>query len=259
MTTNKTLPNKNFSDYIVYVDESGDHNLKNIDPNYPIFVLAFCVFHKKYYSHEVVPTLQQFKFKHFGHDVVVLHEHEIRKEKYPFNFFRSKNERIQFLGELTTIIEQSNFILTCCVIDKKSLLNRYTEPENPYHLALNFGLERVYKFLIEKNQYNLTTHVVVEERGKKEDDELELEFRRICDGGNYFNKQLPFSIKFANKKTNSAGLQLADLFARPVGMSVLRPEQINRSFEVLKDKFYCEGGRNKTGENYDGWGLKRFP
>ena len=33
----------NFSDYIVYVDESGDHGLK-IAPLYPIFVLAFCVF-----------------------------------------------------------------------------------------------------------------------------------------------------------------------------------------------------------------------
>ena len=28
-------------DYIVYVDESGDHGLKNIDNNYPIFVLTF--------------------------------------------------------------------------------------------------------------------------------------------------------------------------------------------------------------------------
>jgi hypothetical protein len=28
-----------FSDYIVYVDESGDHGLVNIDTQYPIFVL----------------------------------------------------------------------------------------------------------------------------------------------------------------------------------------------------------------------------
>ena len=37
-----------FSDYIVYVDESGDHSLINIDANYPVFVLAFGVFHKRY-------------------------------------------------------------------------------------------------------------------------------------------------------------------------------------------------------------------
>lgn len=30
-----------FSDYIVYVDESGDHSLESINLRYPLFVLAF--------------------------------------------------------------------------------------------------------------------------------------------------------------------------------------------------------------------------
>lgn len=33
-----------FSDYVVYVDESGDPNLKKINPNFPVFVLTLCVF-----------------------------------------------------------------------------------------------------------------------------------------------------------------------------------------------------------------------
>jgi len=68
-----------FSRYIVYVDESGNHNLQSIDPQYPIFVLAFCVFHKRHYSEVIVPTLEKFKFNHFGHDQIVLHENEIRR------------------------------------------------------------------------------------------------------------------------------------------------------------------------------------
>ena len=82
-----------FSKYIVYVDESGDHSLKSIDKNYPIFVLAFCVFHKRHYSEAIVPALEKFKFNHFGHDQIVLHEHEIRREEGDFNIFRSKEER----------------------------------------------------------------------------------------------------------------------------------------------------------------------
>jgi hypothetical protein len=248
-----------FSDYIVYVDESGDHGLVNLDPNYPLFVLAFCIFHKNHYTSHVVPRLQQFKFKHFGHDLVILHEHEIRKEKGDFNIFKSREHRVEFLNELSSIIDEANFVLTTVVIEKARLQQRYREPENPYHLALGFGLERVYRFLKEKNQHAQTTHIVVERRGKKEDDELELEFRRICDGANWMKQSLPFSIQFADKKINSAGLQLADLVARPVGMHILRPEQENRAFEVLKSKLYCQGGRNRTGKNYDGWGLKRFP
>jgi len=47
-----------FSDYIVYVDESGDHGLENVDPNYPLFVLAFCIFKKGRRTAEVfsLPT-----------------------------------------------------------------------------------------------------------------------------------------------------------------------------------------------------------
>lgn len=103
------------------------------------------------------------------------------------------------------------------------------------------------------------THLVVERRGKREDDELELEFRRITDGANYFNQPLPLAIEFADRKANFTGMQLADLVARPVGFQVLRLGQPNLAFEVLKPKPYCIGGRNKAGEGFEEWGLKRFP
>lgn len=64
------LGESEFSKYIVYVDESGDHSLQSIDDNYPIFVLAFCVFNKRHYSEVIVPALEKFKFNHFGHDQV---------------------------------------------------------------------------------------------------------------------------------------------------------------------------------------------
>lgn len=249
-----------FSDYIVYVDESGDHSLTHIDENYPVFVLAFCIFHKRYYSDTVVSALQKFKFKHFGHDIVVLHEHDIRKERGDFNLFRSGAERVAFLGELTDLIDQSHFILISCVIDKYKLRARGgDDADNPYHYALRYGLERLCSFLDEKGQADRLTHVVVECRGKKEDRDLELEFRRICDGANALSRELPFKVKFADKRINSTGLQLSDLVARPIGLHVLRPTQANRAFEVLRRKFYCDGGRQRVGENYEGLGLKRLP
>lgn len=64
----EVLGDSEFSKYIVYVDESGDHSLQSVDENYPIFVLAFCVFHKRHYSEVIVPALEKFKFNHFGYD-----------------------------------------------------------------------------------------------------------------------------------------------------------------------------------------------
>lgn len=246
---------KPFSQFVVYVDESGDHSLESIDPQYPVFVLAFCVFHKDYYARTVVPALERFKFKHFGHDVVVLHETDIRKERGSFRF-PNRARKHAFLDELTGLIELNNFILIASVIDKSRLRER---SENPYHLALGFCLETLHELMQEKRQDALTTHVVVECRGKKEDAELELEFRRVCDGENRFGKQLPFEVVFADKKTNSTGLQLADLVARPIGLSVVRPGQENRAFDVLTRKFFCSGGRRKVGVGFDGWGLKIHP
>lgn len=248
-----------FSKYIVYVDESGDHGMQSVDENYPLFVLAFCVFHKQHYSEKVVAALETFKFRHFGHDLIVLHESEIRKEKGVFTFFRSREEKQDFLEGLTNIVERSNFVLIACIIDKRSLQKEAEIDSNPYHLALSFCVETLYGFLKEKNQHTHKTHVVVECRGKKEDRELELEFRRICDGANRLDISLPFDIIFADKKTMSSGLQLADLVARPIGMSFLRPFQANRAFEVLKYKFYCEGGRKNVGKGYENMGLKIYP
>lgn len=246
-----------FSKYVVYVDESGDHSLQSIDANYPIFVLAFCIFHKRHYSEVIVPALEKFKFNYFGHDQIVLHENEIRKEKGQFNIFRSRDEKNQFLGQLTNIIEKSNFILVSCTIDKRKI--RAVDEQNPYHTALGFCMETLYEFLQEKDEHGKKTHVIVECRGQKEDKELELEFRRICDGNNRLNQGMPFEVLFADKKVMSTGLQLADLVARPIGINTLRPEQENRAFDVLREKFYCDGGRQALGKNFEGVGMKIYP
>lgn len=248
-----------FAKYIVYVDESGDHSLQSIDENYPIFVLAFCVFHKRHYSEAIVPALEKFKFNHFGHDQIVLHEHEIRKEKGDFNIFRSRDEKLAFLSELTEIIEYSNFILISCTIDKRKLTKPADLETNPYHMALGFCMETLYEFLQEKGDEQKKTHIVVECRGKKEDRELELEFRRICDGNNRLNKPLPFEVIFSDKKVMSSGLQLADLVARPIGLYTFKPEQPNRAFEILRRKFYCDGGREQVGQGFEGIGMKIYP
>ena len=243
----------NFSDFIVYVDESGDHSLTSIDAGYPVFVLSFCVFRKDDYAERVTPAVRKHKFEVFGHDMVVLHEQEIRKKTGAFARL-GKETRERFMDTLTAIIAAADFTLIGVVIDKRRLANKYVNPAHPYHLAMEFGLERLYRLLRDRGQDGRTTHIVCEARGAKEDAELELEFRRIRDGENYFNKRLPFDLVIADKKTNSEGMQLADLTARPLGLSVLRPEQANRAMDVLEGKFYRDGAGSKNG-----MGLKVFP
>ena len=110
------------------------------------------------------------------------------------------------------------------VIDKRGLRLDDAASANPYHLALQFGLERVFRLLTEREQEGRLTHFIVETR-QAEDTELELEFRRISEGGNGLGQALPYRLVMADKRTNSEGLQIADMVARPVALSVLRPGQ----------------------------------
>ena len=241
------------SAFIVYVDESGDHSLESIDSQYPIFCLSFCCFNKDAYARKVTPQIRILKFETWGHDMFIFHESEIRKKRGPFSKM-GKSAREVFMHRLSTIIEESEFLLFSIVIDKRKLITKYSKPTHPYYLAMEFGLERLFRFLKQQNQDDRVTYLIFESRGAKEDKELELQFRRVRDGENYFRKYLPFEIHIADKKTNSEGLQFADLTARPIGLSVLYPDRKNRAMEVLENKFY----RDNMG-NVSGFGLKVFP
>jgi hypothetical protein len=232
-----------FSDFIVFADESGDHGLLSIDPQFPVFALTFCLIRKLDYVEHVVPTLQRFKFDFWGHDGVVLHENEIRKSKGPFAFLRTDSElRASFYQRLNEIMEAAPIHIFASVIDKERLRQKYADPWNPYEIALLFCMERLLSTLASEGQEGKRVHVVFESRGKVEDDQLELEFRRICDNERNWGYKAPdftsigFEPIFLKKAVNSTGLQLADLTARPIAVQTIRPNQTNRAFELIQPK-----------------------
>lgn len=250
-----------FSDFVIFVDESGDHSLTSIDKEYPLFLLTFCIVRKTDYSKIIVPSFLDFKFDFFGHDMTVLHSHEIRKPRGDFSILLNPTIRERFMTRLNGLIEVAPFTLIAIAIRKLDLKNKYETPHNPYNLALRFGLERVFRFLWDNGQQDKLTHIIAESRGRVEDADLELQFRRVMQNAHDWTpkfmlnfQRMPFELIIADKKTNSIGMQLADLIAYPIGRSVLRPEQANRAYDVLKAKFL----KNQRGE-MAGWGMKIFP
>jgi hypothetical protein len=140
------------SHYVVYVDESGDHSLASVDPDYPVFVLALCIFNKRHYAERIIPAIEKLKFNYFGHDSVILHENEIRKQKGDFAFLSHLPTRNEFMGRMSAIMAASNFILIACVVDKARLKGTTGATSNPYHIALGMSLEALRAFLAEKGQ-----------------------------------------------------------------------------------------------------------
>ncbi|MFM9851499.1 MAG: DUF3800 domain-containing protein [Sphingomonadaceae bacterium] len=238
-----SLPN--FSDYVVFIDESGSPTLSPMDPDYPIFVLVFCVFAKAAYCDAIQPAIKRLKFDFFGHDMAVLHGSEIRKPRGDFEFLLNPKRRQTFMGRLNEVIEGADFKIIAHVIDKKQLLKKYARPFDPYHIALRMNFEQLNSWLREKHQNGKLTHLIAESRGAKEDRELELEFRRIQDPNFAWGlaqkfpiEETPFTLKFVEKKINSAGLQFADLVGQPIGRNFLKPDQPNQAFTILERKIY---------------------
>jgi hypothetical protein len=242
-----------FSDYIVFADESGSPVLEGIDPTFPVFVLNCILVSKAAYSRAIVPTLQTLKFDFVGHDQLILHERDIRRQQKDFAFLQtSPAMRESFLARVNEIVEQAELEIVAAVIDKPRLVAKYAEPWSPYQLALHFCLEKILARLVALGQAKRTVHVVFEGRGRTEDRELELQFRRIVSNQAIWGyRNVDFSTVrwepiFVDKRCNSSGLQIADLMARPIGLKVLRPYQANRAFDILRPKL----SRN---------GLKTFP
>lgn len=82
----------NHSDYIIFADESGDHGLVSIDASFPVFALVFCIVKKTHYIEQIVPAVQRLKMNIWGHDQVIFHEHDIRKEKGLFGLLRTNRD-----------------------------------------------------------------------------------------------------------------------------------------------------------------------
>lgn len=232
-----------FGEYLIFADESGDHGLATIDPEFPVFTLAFCLIRKTDYISKIVPAIQQLKLDFWGHDQIILREHDIRKEVGPFALLRTdKKLRQEFMTRLSLLIEEAPIHIVASVIHKMTLKQKYSSPHNPYDIALLFCMERSLDVLVQQKQDRPVTHILAESRGEKEDKQLMQEFDRIRNNHVKLDNQAPnfnrvrFELIFVEKKSNSSGLQLADLVARPIALSVLRPDQHNRAFDSIREK-----------------------
>lgn len=226
-----------FSDYIIFVDESGDHGMTSINPENPIFALAFCIFKKTEYCSVVKQAITKLKLDFWGHDLVILHSHDIRRSKGEFAFLFNEEKRKIFLHALHETIKKIPFFIVATAIDKRLYKNNEANPGNPYSLALEFCLDYSYRFLETAKQLDHLTHIIVESRGRVEDEDLGLAFRKISNQARLLDDSYPFDIRFANKKTNSSGLQIADLVAHPIAKHAVNAKP-SKAFEVVESKLY---------------------
>lgn len=258
----------NFSDYIIYVDESGDANWKAA-PEYPLLCLNYCLFEKEHYLNELIPMFNKLKFKYWGCDNIILHERDLRKpDKVRDPAMRSKynslkgEKRDAFMEEVTALMSTARFLCFCIIIDKTKVPKNY-QVYDPYNIALSRGFIQIHNFmkLNHPEQLMKQLHFVFEKRGRDVDASLSKAYKQILLQG-ALTGQSPqhdfsnFKLELMDKKGNSTGIQIADLTARPIGNHYLHSKGIRhkidqRSAQILLNKMrYCSDIKCETGK-YD--------
>jgi hypothetical protein len=243
--------------FCLFLDESGDHSMINFDQSNPFFCLAGCIVDTEKYYDEIHKPIEDFKKKWLGTTNVILHSTDIRKRKNAFVFLNDNTLSGSFYGELDTLIAQLPFVVIAACINKQKHLSKYGSlAYHPYHLSLEFIMERYFYFLGSRSNLG---HFVAESRGRQEDKKLQAHFELVKRAGTqYIKRGSAFDcitdLRFFKKTDYLGGLDIADLVAYPIARQISKPDQFYKPYQIVEQKFY----RDTTGK-VNGYGLKIFP
>jgi hypothetical protein len=243
---------------LLFLDESGDHNLAKIDLKYPVFVLGGIIVDRTYARTVMQPRIQQLKLDFFGDPGIILHTNDILRARNGFEDLKDSAFREEFYEALNVMMRELEYQVVACVIDKPRLVAQYgSSADDPYHFSLHVLIERFCKELGECVDGGM---IYAEKRGEPLDHELNLAWERLRSTGggtNYAGSKMIderiCELVVKDKRLNIAGLQLADLVIAPIARKgAWLP--VKEDWEIVKSKF-----RRSTTGKWRGYGLVYLP
>jgi len=241
---------------VLFLDESGDHNLGVIDPQYPIFVLGGVIMDMDYAIGPAAEALAAFKQKVFGTTEIHLHTADITRNKNGFERMKEPDFRERFYTELNYLMRGLEYKVVACVIKKEEHLARYgLAALDPYMLSLDILVER---FCMEIGDAPDGGLIVAEKRDPTLDRQLELAWINLKVQGTDFMQAKHIerriqSLVLRDKSADVPGLQLADLVVTPIGRKILN-KRIKEDYQIVESKM-----RRSPSGRIPGYGLVVLP
>ncbi|MFP4002576.1 MAG: DUF3800 domain-containing protein, partial [Alphaproteobacteria bacterium] len=110
---------------VLFLDESGDHNLSLVDSQYPIFVLGGVILDSAYAEGPLTDALNDFKDDVFGRTDIILHTADIARNRNGFERLKEPDFRRYFYDRLNALMSDLQYSVVACVIRKDLHLSRY--------------------------------------------------------------------------------------------------------------------------------------
>lgn len=179
------------------------------------------------HRHEAfVADFNELRLKHFpdATQPVGLHRVDICNRTGAFGVLADETRRRAFDAHLLKLLEASHYLAFGVTIDKAAHASaKHRRVSDSYHYCMLATLERFCGRLAYRNNVG---DVMVEQRGKKEDQALKAEFRRLVERREGFlrdsaSRLTSNEIKLKPKSADVPGLQLADLVAREIQRDTL--------------------------------------
>ena len=210
---------------VMFLDESGNHDLRRINPVYPLFVLGGVIVDRAYVRNTIAPQMHQFKLHHFGRSDVLLHTVEMGKGRGDYAFLANPVRRTEFYADLNALLQQWEYKVVTCVFDLPRFVAKHAKPADPYHEGLEILIDR---FCDELGDDEDAGFICAEKRNPGLDRALIAAWERLMlDGGNMGHERSVevdrkiVDLNLKDKHPAMAGLQLADLVVTPPGRFVL--------------------------------------
>ena len=244
---------------ILFIDETGDHDLIHIDKNYPILGLLGVIFDNDYYMSVATKELNHLKSSFSIKQETILHTLEIVRSMNDFDFCKDPIKRTRFYEAIDDFLCKLDYTVIFGVIDKIEYTHTYAHPFDTYGLILDFVEERLYFYLkdLSYKGINAEGEIIAESRDEKLDSLVEDEHNKILIIGTDYIKPSDIKARIKNftirdKKDNITGLQVADLIASQLGRDHLGLRMYWGS--NIKNKI-----RKAPDGNIVGYGLIVFP
>lgn len=231
--------------YYLFIDECGDQNLENYNPDFPIFTLCGILVSQEERNH-LIELIEDLKREFWGHNSIIFHSRDIRRCKKEFLNLLNPEIKTNFYNRLNSILGYSSYTIIACSIRKEPFVNIFSRSQDVYGLSLSYLIERSI-LCLEERGVNPSLEIIFEKRGKREDKSLIHFYNGLRITGTEWipaNRLIEVIDRFQgmSKKENNIGLQISDLVAYPISRKVLNPGIDNQSFEVIKPKIYSSHG-----------------
>jgi hypothetical protein len=254
--------------YRLYLDESGDHNYTDSEDVGMKYLALLGVWFRQAPDYttfaENLDLLKDAVFGKRPDKPVVLHRADIIRKNGPFGILNDPKKREEFNSGLLDLIKETNFKIVCALLNKKAHKAQYAHPFHPYHFCLAAILDRYCGWLNFKGGVG---DVMAESRGKLEDTHLKQAHRSVYETGTLmFGSEMhqraltSKEIKMELKRSNIAGLQLADVLAHPVKQMALNSkgvclERISDFGKAIWNAALPKLNRNETTGVVEGYGI----